>query len=78
MRLTEKEKASNELIKENEELHKRNIKLNKGLAEKQPKENMNTNNTKPSDKKKRKPKFFITSGRNGRNGALDPKLPENI
>ena len=58
-RLAEKEKASNELIKENEELRKRNMKLNKDLAEKQPKENMNTNHTKPSDGKKHKPKVII-------------------
>ena len=58
-RLAEKEKVSNELIKENEELRKRNMKLNKGLAEKQPKENMNTNHTKPSDEKKHKPKVII-------------------
>ena len=56
-RVAEKEKASNELIEENEELPKRNMKLNKDLAEKQPKENMNTNHTKPSDEKKHKPKL---------------------
>ena len=58
-RLAEKEKASNELIKENEELRKRNMKLNKDLAEKQPKENTNTNHTKPSDERKHKPKVVI-------------------
>ena len=59
MRLAEKAKASNELIKENKELCKRNMKLNKDLAEKQPKENMNTNHAKPSDEKKQKPKVII-------------------
>ena len=58
-RLAEKEKASNELIKENEDLRKRNMKLNKDLAEKQPKDNRNTNHTKPSDEKKHKPKVII-------------------
>ena len=58
-RLAEKEKASNELIKETKELRKRNMKLKKDLAEKQLKENMNTNHTKPSDEKKHKPKVII-------------------
>ena len=58
-RLAEKEKASNELIKENEELRKRNMKLNRDLAEKQPKENRDTNHTKPGDEKKHKPKIKI-------------------
>ena len=58
-RLAEKENASNELIKENEELRKGNMKLNKDLAEKQPKENMKTDHTKPSDEKKHKPKVII-------------------
>ena len=57
--MAEKEIASNELIKEKEELHKRNMKLNKDLAGKQPKENMNTNHTRPSDEKKHKPKVII-------------------
>ena len=58
-RRAEKKNASNELIKENEEFRKRNMKLNKNLDEKQPKENRDTNHTKPSDEKKHKPKVII-------------------
>ena len=54
-----KDKASNELIKENEELRKINMKLNNGLTEKQPKENRDTNHMKLSDEKKHKPKVMI-------------------
>ena len=35
------------------------MKLNKDLAEKQPKENRDINHTKPSDEKKHKPKVII-------------------
>ena len=38
------------------------MKLNKDLAEKQLKENMNTNHTKLSDEKKHKPKVIIAGG----------------